>query len=489
MIIYLPAGKRSDDYILPLHLIQNEILTSIHPMRLQLLILCLAVFVTNGFGQTYFSKKNVLEDLESLKTVLETSHYDLFAYTNKKDYTATYATIKDQIRQDSLTLLQTTNLFQQLTTIVNNGHTYIDFPIQPYIQYVQSGGTLFPLEIAFENGKAYVRKNWSTHPEIKVGAELLSINGKFVHEIIGDMYPYIAAERPYFKNAKIEFYAFPRYYWQVYGKQDAFRIRLKDKNEIKTLEVPAINAITDFESKRKEIFHSDRQLKHFDQTAYLNPGAFSGDEQRFKKFIDSSFVAINVNKSQNVIIDLRNNTGGNDAFSDYMVSYFADKPFKWCSDFKVKTSEALKEHTRKNGDTTAAYFREILVHKDGDIYAPNLDFYQPQEVGKRFKGQVYVLVNRQSISQATVTAAQIQDYGWGKIVGEETGEYPSLFASVFQYQLPNTGIIVNISKGRIVRVNGSEKEEGVIPDIFIRDHLIDEEDEILDGVLERINNL
>lgn len=101
---------------------------------------------------------------------------------------------------------------------------------------------------------------------------------------------------------------------------------------------------------------------------------------------------------------------------------------------------------------------------------------------------MYALVNRQSHSQATVTAAQIQDYGFGTIVGEETGEYASLYASQFQYALPNTGIIVHVSKGKMVRVNGSTKEEGVIPDIYIKDHLLDEKDEILEELLSQIES-
>ncbi|MGD1841011.1 MAG: S41 family peptidase [Thermonemataceae bacterium] len=455
-------------------------------MRLSLLILSFTLCTTNIFGQVYFPKNKVLEDLETLKKVLEEAHYNLFAYTTKSDFEAMYHSLKNQIQQDSLTLLQSTNLFQQLSSIVNNGHTYIDFPIQPYVAYIQSGGTLFPLEITFENGKSYVRKNWSENSAIKVGAEIMSINGKFMDEIASKIYPYISAERPYFKKAKIEFYSFPRYYWQVFGRQDSFRIRLKSEKGIKTVEVKSIPAINEFESKRTEIFHSNRQLKYFDSTAYLNPGAFSGNEDTFRAFIDSAFTDIQRHQSSNLIIDLRNNTGGNDSFSDYLVSYFADKPFKWYSDFKIKTSKTLKEVTRKNNDTTKAYFQQILLRKDGEIYAPTLAAYQPQDISRRYKGTIYVLVNRQSISQATVTAAQIQDYSWGTIVGEETGEYPSLYASVFQYPLPNTGIVVVISKGRIIRVNGSKKEEGVLPDIFIKDHLIDEKDEILEGLLEMI---
>ena len=88
--------------------------------------------------------------------------------------------------------------------------------------------------------------------------------------------------------------------------------------------------------------------------------------------------------------------------------------------------------------------------------------------------------------QAAVAAAQIQDYGWGTIVGEETGEFPSLYASIFPFFLPETGIRGTISKARMVRINGSEAQEGVMPDIVIRDHLLDEEDEILEGLLERL---
>ena len=74
-------------------------------------------------------------------------------------------------------------------------------------------------------------------------------------------------------------------------------------------------------------------------------------------------------------------------------------------------------------------------------------------------------------------------------MGEETGDYPSLYASQFQYTLPITGIPIKVSKGYIVRVNGSAKPEGVIPDIFIKDYLLDENDEILEGLLTKIDEI
>ncbi len=193
-------------------------------------------------------------------------------------------------------------------------------------------------------------------------------------------------------------------------------------------------------------------------------------------------------ESKTLIIDLRNNGGGDNSFSDYLVSYIADKPFNWNANFTLKTSQILKDHVRKNYDTTDVYWQAVLTHKNGEIYDYTFEEYQPQPEEKRFLGKVYVLVNRQSHSQSAVTAAQIQDYEWGTIVGEETGDYPSLLASQFPYILPHTGIPVKVAKGFIVRVNGSTKEEGVIPDIFIKDHLLDEKDEILEGLLRKIRS-
>ncbi|HBH25733.1 MAG TPA: peptidase S41, partial [Cytophagales bacterium] len=195
---------------------------------------------------------------------------------------------------------------------------------------------------------------------------------------------------------------------------------------------------------------------------------------------------INKRECKNLIVDLRNNGGGNDSFSDYLISYFADQPFKWNSSFTLKTSAFLKEHVRQHYDTTEVFWQEVLAHENGEVYPYTFEEYAPQPQKNRFEGEVFVLINRQSHSQSTVAAAQIKDYKFGTIVGEETAEYPTLYASQFQFNLPNTGIPVKVSKGYIVRVNGNKEDKGLVPDVFIKDHLLDENDEILTGLLEQL---
>jgi len=439
-------------------------------------------------AQETFTKDQILSDMAYLKSTMEEAHYNLYAYTPKKEFDRNYEEIKQSVRKDSFNLLEATSLLQRIISKANNGHTEIGFPGQSYGTYAYAGGTIFPLEITFEDGKGWIRKNWSGNDSIKVGLEILAINGQSMEQILAKIYPQLSAERPYFKNAKIELYSLPRLYWQVYGQIDSFTVELVCEGKPTKFTLKAVDVIDGYEMKRNEVIDSKMQLKFMGESAYLNPGGFGGDEAKYQQFIDSCFTQIKAQKSKNLIIDLRNNPGGNDSFSDYLVSYFADRPFTWHSHFSLKTSKVLKEHTRKHFDTTKTYFREILAHENGTTYEPELDYYQPQPKAKRFMGKVYVLVNRQSHSQSTVTAAQIQDYGFGTLVGEETGEFPTLYASQFQFQLPNTGITVNLSKGYSIRVNGSTKAEGVVPDICIKDHLLDEQDEILNGLLAQLQN-
>ncbi|MAZ72728.1 MAG: peptidase S41 [Flavobacteriaceae bacterium] len=434
-----------------------------------------------------FGQNEIMQDLEYLNNSLKDAHYNLYGYTSEEDFSKNYQSVKKSITKDSITLLQATSIFQKVISVVNNGHTEIDFPGASYGNYAYSGGTIFPLEIAFENNKSLIRKNFSDNADIKIGSEIISINGILMKDILAQIYPQVSAERTYFKNAKVEMISFPRLYWQVFGKQDDFQIEVLSNGTINKHSIKAVNLIEGYEMKRTEVLNAKMDLKFFNESAYLNPGNFSGDEQKYQSFIDSAFVEIIERNSKNLIIDLRNNAGGNDSFSDYLVSYFADKPFKWNSKFTLKTSQFLKEHTRKYNDTTDIYFQNILSHKDGERYNFEFDEYQPQPKQKRFTGSVYVLVNRQSHSQSAVTASQIQDYKFGTLVGEETGDFPTLYASQFQYTLPNTKIAVKVSKGQIVRVNGSKNQEGVIPDIIIKDHLLDKEDEILNGLLKKLN--
>ncbi|MEW9798268.1 S41 family peptidase [Alteromonas sp. CYL-A6] len=437
-------------------------------------------------GEETFSKEQILEDFDVLYRSLTETHYNPYAYITEDALNTQYRHIRTQFSAPAYSQLETITRFQQLVSSINNGHTEVEFPVAAYMRYAESGGTVFPLVLAFEDGLAFIRANYSDTTTITPGTELIAINGEPIGHILAQIYPQISAERHYLKNAKLEVLSFPRYYWYVKGEKDHFTVTLRINNELRVHTISSIPVVDGFEAKKDEVLRAQQEVRFFDDIAYLNPGHFSGDETQYKQFIDNAFETINNQHSATLIIDLRNNAGGDDAFSDYLVAYLADAPFKWNARFRLRTSALLKQDTKQHRDLSDPYWKSIMAHQDGVRYdfefAPTL----PVDSVRRYAGKVYVLINRQTHSQASVTAAQIKDYGWGITVGEETGDYPTLYASQFSYTLPNTGITVRISKGYIVRVSGSEKQHGVLPDIPIRDHLLDSTDEILSGLLSRL---
>lgn len=443
-----------------------------------------------GHAQEQFSREAVLEDLAFLKSSLEQTHYNLYAFTPKKAFLENTEQVKNEITEDSVSLLKVQSLFQKVISKANTGHAEIDFPIQPYIGYAQKGGTLFPLEIALEDGKAFIRKNFSGNEKLKIGMQLLQVNGEDVNSILQKLYPQLSAERTYFKNAKLEFWSFPRLFWQVFGEKETFTIQVKNNDTRSNFELKSIT-VGEYETVRRgEILDPNRYFKYMNDIAYLHPGSFgaieNSDEKGYRTFIDSVFTDLKSKKARTLLIDLRNHPGGDNSFSDYLISYFAPKPFKWHSKFLLKSSAILKEQTRKKNDTTDAYFRTILSKKDGEVFEYSYEPVSPVKKEKRFTGKVAVLVNRQTHSMAAVIAAQLQDDGFATIVGEETGDVPTLYASQFSYTLPNTGITVKVPKGYMIRPNGKEDVQGVVPNIVIKDHLLDEDDEILNGFLKML---
>src|ERR1044072_7876062 len=221
-----------------------------------------------------------------------------------------------------------------------------------------------------------------------------------------------------------------------------------------------------------------------DNVGYLRPGPFYNAEAKtgaeqwdvsgFRTFIDAAFAKFNAAKMERLIIDLRESPGGANLFSDVMVAWFADKPFRFFSQFKVRVSpESTKANAdRIQNDAAAAgpvsrqYAAMYANAKPGDIVDFELPLVEPRQ-GDRFRGKVFLLVDRQSYSNTVAVAALVQDYKFGTILGEETSDMATTYGAMERFKLPNTGIAVGYPKAHIVRPNGDRHSRGVTPDVPI----------------------
>lgn len=424
--------------------------------------------------QQRFDVDEVRADLAALYAGLQSAHYDLYAYRTKEAYDAKYAETRASIGTSS-SMLDVVRLFQPFVAFGRVGHARLEFPVAGYRAAAQRQEKILPFDLRFLDGRAFVTHNYTTDPRLSPGAEIVALDGRPILEVREDVARYVSGERDYLVDAQLEEF-FPRWLWVDRGSIDSFTIAVRTRQGVENVTVAGMTIAAAEKSKSgwTTAPHAREVQLRDDGVAWLRPGPFynteggdSMDTRAFTAFVDDAFGRIIAAGSRAVVIDVRNNPGGDNSFSDPLVAWFADEPFRFSNDFRIKASPETADAYRNATDGIAkAMYEAILKRAPGERFLFELPFAQPRGPG-RFEGCVYVLTNRHSYSNSASMAALVQDYRFGRILGEETADLPTSYASSVQFTLPHTGIAVTYPKSYFVRPNGDRSVRGVVPDIAI----------------------
>ncbi len=452
-----------------------------------------------------YSAQEVKDDLEYMYDMFQKCSYDLFALNSKENMDQLYTCIYKSI-SDSLTKLDIYRKFVPLMSATKMSHCMINRPWSHYSNhYKKNGGTLFPVEVYFNGDKMLVDKNYSSNSSINENDEIIAINGKSTAEFLDFIYKNESGPSEYFINSRIERIGLPRLYWFLKGEKEKFQIEiLKPTGKTLSLELDAILA-SKYEEYIDAIVVTDKNGKRSfellnNNTALLTPGGFINlasnrdlnssnafDNSEFCQFIDSAFSSFKENGIEHLIIDLRDNLGGDNSFSDYMTAYFANTPFQMASKMRMKTSQHTKD-IWKDLDVPEIQVmkKQMMSLANGTQFDVDIQQYKPHPKSKQFKGSVYVLINRYSYSNAAMTACIIQDFNFGKIIGEETADEVSSYGGIHRIKLPNTNIRTYYPKLFFVRPNGDPTPRGVVPNHIMLDDVHTDADEVLEYTLRLI---
>lgn len=450
-----------------------------------------------------YSVQEVKADFKYLYETLEKSNYDLFARVSEEEMDSSYQAIYNSI-YDSLSALEIYRTFQPFVAKVGMSHCNLSRPWGAYVGILKKEAAFFPLHLHFSQGKVYVKDNFSGNKSVSISDEILFFNGIPMDQFMTEFYKNCSGPSNYYNASILEAYSFPRLYWMFYGECNEFKLKIKNSdgedlnvvlNAISGNELEAaLDARSSDDAEEREFYLTENNI------AYLRPGKFSNmnsngdmqeqnthDNSEFCQFIDSAFLAFNKKGSKNLILDLRDNVGGDNLFSDYMTAYFATKPFSIASRFHMKTSQMTKDFFKDVDNAESQELKEqIMSLENGSYFESKITYTHPHAEPKRFNGKVYVLINRYSYSMSAYAAAIIQDYQFGEIIGEETAEEVSSYVASHGFKLPHTQITVQYPKGFAVRPGGDETLRGVVPDQVVDENEFTEKDEILDYTIKLI---
>ena len=448
-------------------------------------------------------------DFEALYSGLQRAHADLYAHRSKDDYDAYFAAVRQQL-DVAHTQFEAQVLFQRFTAYGNVAHARIDFPSQAYDEYRSSGGKSLPIYPRIVAGRAYVGENYSGNDDLERGAEILAINDQPMSEWLARTAAHLSADTPYIAHSLLE-YQFPQYVWLEVGPVDEFTLRIRQPDGVERRITIAASTRADQRTsaeRQPERFTLGNPLRNARMldtaTAYLRPGPFYNaedpervwDASAFVAFIDSAFESFIAAEATTLIIDLRDNPGGDSSFSDPMLAWIADEPFRFCAEFLIRSSDAAAASNQARIDTNAGgtsgvsalYAKEYARTPRGDVFAFDIPYAEPRD-GVRFEGRVVALINRHTYSNAVNVAAIIQDYGFGTIAGEKTADMATTYGAMETFSLPATGITVGFPKAHIIRPSGDREVDGVTPDLVLLEPIVaGTEDVVLQTLRQRLEH-
>ena len=453
-----------------------------------------------------FTPEEIREDYLIFRKALETTYPSLYRFTDSLNITK-YLDNQFESLNRSMTELEFYKIITLTCARINDEHI-IPTPSKNYYQSLQHTNIYFPFSLKIIDRKLFIFKSSNLQGNLPIGAEVLSINGYSAEEILNILLPTIPSDGyiQTFNVRRLEDYSmtqnenlFDLNYPIFIERTNSFRIEFihpqsKSKKQVVTLTGLDFNAYKKFYNERIG-YKAPLEFKYLENDiAYLRISSFlkfhrNDFKQDFNSLYDSIFKQLNQKNTKNLILDLRNNEGG-DGTGLKLITYLLTKPYKHYdyTEEKFIGYPPIVDYLENGKDL---FFPDSLVYQTSfgmyrlkEEYYNNL--YKTQQPNKNnYKGKIHVLMNGASGSMASVVATFLKANERAIFIGEESGgtmegNTSDWFAKL---QLPNTKIRVEVPLTKKVNNVDFVKGSGVFPDYFVTPRI----DDILMGVDTELN--
>jgi Peptidase family S41 len=437
-----------------------------------------------------YPKEKLQEDYVLLRNILQKKHPSLYWYTGKDSmdmyFDKYYAAIEDSMTEQQFGW----KVIVPLTDKIHCGHTSFGMS-KAYNKWVNNKQSpSFPLFMKVWNDTMAITGNINRRDSVlKRGTLVTGINGLNNAKMIETLFGYMT-EDGYANNVNYLRLSnnFPYYHRNVFGLSSNYSVNYLDSlGKEQTAKISLFNPPKDT-TKRKRIAPpvkrtkseiKKQQLQNIrslavdtaNNTAIITLNTFSTG--RLRKFFRQTFRYIRKAGINNIVLDIRSNGGGKINLSTLLTKYVTRIPFK-VADSAYAVSRTLYPYTRY---IKGKFFNNIalpfLTHKMADS---NYHFgiwerktYEPKD-RNHFNGDLYVLINGQTFSAATLFSSAVKGQPGITLVGEEAGGgwYGNNGIMIPDITLPNTHIRVRLPLFRLVQYKHVPKDgRGVMPDIYI----------------------
>lgn len=435
-----------------------------------------------------YSQHLLRQDLSLLKSILESNHPSLYWYTSKDSVDWFFNTAISSIK-DSLTELQFRNKVAWVVSRIRCGHTAVRSSKQYGRYFTGRQFTQFPLSLKVWDDSAVVISSAIRNDSILTrGTIITSINGLTNRQLLDSMSQFISTDG-YANNFKQQLISFnyPFYYRNTFGLDSQYTVHFIDSTGLRK-HTTIKNFTPAFDTSRRRRIQplptltrkEIRKFRHLSvrsmsidtplNAAFLRISSFS--DATLNPFFRKSFRKIKKHGVNSVVIDLRENSGGNVMSSTRLTQYLANKPFN-IADTVAAISRSFKH--RKHIKPWLIYWLSMRLtgsrHSDGRIHFRYFEkhLFKPDKKN-HFDGQVYLITGGYTFSAATLLTGALKGQQNVVVVGEETGggSYGNSAMHLPVITLPGTKVRITLPLYRLVIDKDNPKTgRGIFPDVEV----------------------
>ncbi len=409
-------------------------------------------FFNNNYAQV-FQPEELKADVDSLMYYINTVHPEPYTYISKTEFEQKINELKIAIK-DPITDAEFFLKVAPLVFAINDDHTGIGY--NKTMNNKSDSCFAFPFDIKLDNNKIILKRSFGEYKKFE-NDEIKSINGIQSGSIISILNSFI----PKYAEFNIEKRLIGLFEWiapLIFNYPNSYEIILSRNGEEHKIFVDKIQK--EPIPQENNLHNNKLYLKLVsNETAILKIPSF--DLKRYMDF-DTIFTQVKESGVDNLIIDVRENGGGFSWNVDTLLSYLVKEPFCEIDSSFSKISFMSTEWVNK--DIKSGEGKQIGEY----CYYSSHDTIMPSTRWNKFTGNIFVLINENSYSAATVFANTIISNSIGIGIGEETYQKTTFYANSNSVYLPNTKLPVPISSGKLILPH-AKAGRGVIPNYIVVD--------------------
>jgi hypothetical protein len=417
------------------------------------------------------------DDFELLRFSLEQAHAGLYRYVPKVEMDRHFEALEKKLSHP-LRISEFYAEVLKLAAAIRDGHTRVQAPSN-LSEWLRKKPIRPPMAIHFEGGRVRVLKDASGLEPSAVGSDVLAVNGRPIAEVVDALLRYLPGDG--YSDGRRSNLEYPDVFGGLFAlefgetEKYVFHVRSADGKE-RDVEVAGV-PIEELEKRMGPLRPRPSgpllSLRFEGEVAVLTvrsfgPRTLSGSGLSYPDFLTQAFQTLLEKRTESLIIDVRDNGGGNDEYGQILYAYLAPAPFYYYDRLQMN-KEKSEFLPRTNDPGTGRSLTPPRLDEKGRWVRtdhPNLGLKQPRE--PVFSGRVFILENGRSFSATGEFMTAVYANKRGAFIGEEsgagiTGNTSGIMIGV---KLDNSGIVVSIPMVGYYMAgdHGPRPERGILPD-------------------------